>query len=137
MQRDGWTVKVIGRADRVSLGCSSDPDIVPWMPIDRYPYEVATFTVGIVPLRQVAFNNGKSWLKGLEYAALDVPFAASPTDAYRELASYGFGMLVEKPKHWRRAIESAGSGQPGRRLIREHGLTYQDRWQDWANVWQP
>ena len=137
LQRDGWTVKVIGRASRVELGCVTDPVVVPWLPLVEFPFEVASLGVGVVPLRDTAFNAGKSWLKGLEYAALGVPFAASPTVAYRELAGLGLGVLVEKPRMWRRSILVAADGGDGRGVVRSAGLTYQDRWRDWAAIWQP
>jgi hypothetical protein len=136
LQRDGWTIKVIGKAGTKDLGLSSDPVTVPWLPMDDYPAEVAAFGVGIVPLADTQFNRGKSWLKGLEYAALDVPFAATATDSYRELHRVaGVGVLVEKRKAWRSGIVAAAGESGYRAKIRAAGLTYDDRWQDWVGVW--
>ena len=50
-----------------------------------YPHQVADLDVGLVPLADNAFNRAKTWLKGMEYAALGVPFVASPRAEYLRL----------------------------------------------------
>lgn len=65
---------------------------------------VACFDVGLAPLQPCRFNDAKSNLKGIEYAALGVPFVASPTPEYRALASQGVGLLAETPVEWKRQI---------------------------------
>ena len=62
-----------------------------------YTSSVAELGVGLVPLLDSAFNRAKSWLKGLEYAALGVPFVASPTPEYVKLAGLGAGLLADDP----------------------------------------
>ena len=52
--------------------------------------QVAQLDTGIVPLQRSRFNEAKSNLKGLEYAALGVPFVASPTAEYERLAESKF-----------------------------------------------
>jgi hypothetical protein len=39
--------------------------------------------VGLVPLTRGPFNEAKSYLKGLEYAAAGIPFIATPTEEYQ------------------------------------------------------
>lgn len=58
------------------------------------------FDVGIVPLSTAPFNEAKSYIKGLEYAAAGVPFVASATREYRFLADSGIGVVAKKPNHW-------------------------------------
>ena len=58
----------------------------PWADLrGAYPHQVADLDVGLVPLADNAFNRAKSWLKGMEYAALGVPFIASPRAEYLRL----------------------------------------------------
>lgn len=87
-----------------ALNLLSPPDATGWLPIDRYPEALATFDVGIVPLDLIPFNEAKSDLKGLEMAAVGVPFVASPTGQYARLIGSGAGMLADKPKAWFRQL---------------------------------
>jgi glycosyltransferase involved in cell wall biosynthesis len=61
-----------------------------FMPID----------VGIVPLHPSPFNEAKSSLKGLEYALSGIPFVASSTQEYRDLAESGAGRVAKNNKEW-------------------------------------
>lgn len=61
-----------------------------FMPID----------IGIVPLQASQFNEAKSNLKGLEYALSGVPFIASNTQEYRDLADAGAGRVARNSKEW-------------------------------------
>jgi len=59
------------------------------------------FDIGVVPLSDVDFNEAKSCIKGLEYAAAGVPFIASPSREYIELHDeYGVGRLASTPEEW-------------------------------------
>lgn len=69
--------------------------------IRDYPSLLQEFHVGLVPLTRKPFNEAKSNLKGLEYAAAGIPFIATPTEEYRLLASQGIGRLAETPDEWR------------------------------------
>ena len=116
-----------------------------WQPIDRYPTMMQQFDVGVVPLESTLFNDAKSWLKGLEFAALGVPFVASPTGPYRQLAELGIGELAAKPKQWvgmvRRLVEMqpeerATIGDLYRQRIVSHGLTIEDQAGQWWAAWE-
>jgi len=69
--------------------------------ISEYPSLLGGFHVGLVPLARKPFNEAKSNLKGLEYAAAGVPFIATPTEEYRLLHETGVGRLAETPDEWR------------------------------------
>lgn len=69
----------------------------------EYPVAVAQLDVGIVPLDRTPHNRAKSYLKGLEMAALGVPFVASPTGPYIELARHA-GVLASSPVEWEREV---------------------------------
>lgn len=90
----GWGV-------RERLGLPVPPAATDWLLLEHYPHGLALVDVGIVPLAPIPFNEAKSWLKGLEFAALGVPFVASATGPYRELAARGFGAVAETPGEWR------------------------------------
>lgn len=76
-----------------------------WVSLDKY-YEAMSLSmdVGIVPLELNTFNAAKSWLKGMEMAALGIPFVASDTYEYRVFEAYGVGRTASNPSDWRRAL---------------------------------
>jgi glycosyltransferase involved in cell wall biosynthesis len=99
------------------------------------------FTVGLVPLAPISFNESKSWLKGIELAAVGVPVIASPTPEYRRLAELDGCLLADSPGEWCRILtklltnpdyakERAVRGQSA---VRD--FTYETRAGDWRSVW--
>lgn len=58
------------------------------------------FDIGLVPLNDIPFNEAKSNIKGLEYAAAGIPFVASPLPEYRLLHEDGVGLLAATPDDW-------------------------------------
>lgn len=68
--------------------------------IFRYPEFFTNFGIGIVPLNENSFNEAKSFIKGLEYAAAGLPFVATDTTEYSSLASRGIGRTASRPKDW-------------------------------------
>lgn len=105
-----------------------------------YPHAIANFDVGIVPLDDTKFNAAKSALKGLELAAVGVPFAASPTEDYRRIAEKGVGLLADwKAKKWRRAVLDllADRDEHAERMragVVDHYLLEDNAWR-WAEAW--
>jgi hypothetical protein len=72
------------------------PQTIPEM----YP-QLFQFDVGTIPLNNIKFNEAKSWIKGLEYAAAGIPFVATNMPEYRRLRDgYGVGILVKKRADW-------------------------------------
>jgi glycosyltransferase involved in cell wall biosynthesis len=69
--------------------------------VSRYPSLLTGFHIGLVPLKPSPFNESKSFLKGLEYAAAGIPFIATPTEEYRLLHEAGVGRLADTPDEWR------------------------------------
>jgi hypothetical protein len=69
--------------------------------VKDYPRLFEYFNIGLVPLAANDFNEAKSNIKGLEYAASGIPFVAYPTEEYRLLAESGVGRLAETPDEWR------------------------------------
>jgi glycosyltransferase involved in cell wall biosynthesis len=92
-----WKLAGLPR-DRVTEGPMRPPEDIP-----RLYDEI---DVGLVPLNRVPFNDAKSWIKGLEYAAAGIPFVAQDLPEYRRLErDYGIGVTVGGPGQWRRALE--------------------------------
>lgn len=142
----GTEFHVVGTGKGVQrlLGLHVAPRASGWLPLDEYARRMAQFDIGIVPLELTRFNEGKSWLKGLEMAALGVPFVASPTGPYAELLMRGAGLLAETPKQWgwllRRLITSPGEradlAAAGREAATQLTIDGNcDRWFDaWSSV---
>jgi glycosyltransferase involved in cell wall biosynthesis len=105
-----------------------------------YAHAIAQFDVGIVPLAATAFNEAKSSLKGLELAAVGVPFVASTTSDYVRIAGEGIGLLAKpKSKEWRRAVKELLAhrdeyGEAMRAVVaREHVI--EDQGWRWIEAW--
>ena len=77
----------------------------PIVPITEYANGFK-FDIGLVPLNPIPFNEAKSNIKGLEYAASGIPFIASDTGEYRLLAEDGVGILARTADDWRAAAET-------------------------------
>lgn len=67
--------------------------------------QVAKFDIGIAPLVPHVFNESKSYIKALEYAALGIPCVASKVGPYIDFVEHGItGFLCEKPGDWKRYV---------------------------------
>ena len=142
--RAGSDVYIVGTAvgfgRRVGLAPSQIVNVSGWVDIVDYPAQMAEVDVGVVPLELTAFNQAKSWLKGLEFAAVGVPFVASPTDPYIELAQMGIGLLQPDRKKWGRTIKAMipdreELGAEFRRQVLNHDLTIERQWEQWLKAW--
>ncbi len=113
-----------------------------WLPIHDYPAAYAGLDVAVVPLADNPFNQAKSWLKGIEAAALGVPFVASPTDPYRELAALGAGMLASTPDEWHAAVSLLTTNRSVRQEMAVQGRAVASEWTVegrawlWAEAWE-
>jgi glycosyltransferase involved in cell wall biosynthesis len=106
-----------------------------------YPELFTRFSIGIVPLRRASFNDAKSNIKGLEYGAAGIPFVASPTPAYRELAEEGGGFTAQRPRDWTRHLERlldpaerTAAGERARAASEIHDSARQ--WYVWRDAYQ-
>lgn len=91
-------------ADRVGIGRSEVTTLPMVAPAD-YP-KCLPFDIGVVPLSKFEFNDAKSWIKGLEYAAAGIPFIASASHEYVRLKKeYKIGRIARSPKEWIEHIE--------------------------------
>jgi glycosyltransferase involved in cell wall biosynthesis len=91
-------------ADVVQLS-RSDVSVSPMVGPTEYPKSLL-FDIGVVPLSKHEFNDAKSWIKGLEYAAAGIPFIASPAREYVRLCKeYGIGRIARTHKEWVAHVE--------------------------------
>lgn len=105
--REGFEFAMVSPATgvRKAFGLESDPFATGFVPIADYPLVVAmTIGVGIAPLADTKFNEAKSWLKPLEYAALGIPWVGSPSPEYRKLHREGAGLIARSPDDWYRKV---------------------------------
>lgn len=140
LRQTGAIFRAVGDpATLTALGVEGE--VVPFMPFEDYPAQVARLDVGIAPLAETKFNRGKSALKPLEMAALGVPFVASPLSEYARLSELGAGDLASRPRHWlaalRRLLTDAEyrAERAGRGREVAVGLTYEGYADGWAAVW--
>lgn len=67
--------------------------------------QIAKFDIGIAPLAPHPFNESKSYIKVLEYAALGIPCVASNVGPYKDFVEHGVtGFLVDKPGEWKEYV---------------------------------
>jgi len=148
---EDWQFRVIGDRVGIKEACGVEPDdFIEWVPLHDYPQAMGTMDVGVVPLEFSPFNEAKSHLKGLEFAANGVPYVATPTQAYRMAHDeFGLGLLAKKPHDFYRQMKSLMSmSYDGRREIgaamREQVLTrhsisnnigeWIEAWTDWSGA---
>jgi len=142
------TFKVVGdsRGVKDALGISRNNQVTMtgWLPLEQYYDAIQdNIGVGIVPLEMSEFNHAKSWLQGIDYAALGIPFVASPTDEYRRLHSLGVGQLASTPTEWRQTMKRlledgrrrTTVGRRYRDIVRTN-LTYESNYMLWVNAWR-
>ncbi len=111
------------------------PEVIPWISLMEYPIEIAELDIGLVPLADTKFNAAKSWLKGLEFAAIGVPFIASNTSEYERLKNEGAGLTAAKPKHWLRHLKALQDVSARKELSRS-GKEAAGRWTIEKNAWK-
>jgi glycosyltransferase involved in cell wall biosynthesis len=77
-------------------------ELTPWVPYEEWPKILASYDIGLAPM-EGDYDARRSWVKVLEYMAVKVPWLASRSPAYQELADYG--ILVENTAEaWEMAL---------------------------------
>lgn len=134
----GHQFKVIGPAYGVTraLDLEAMPTSTGNVSFEQWPHAVATLGVGMVPLEASRFNSAKSALKGLEMAAVGVPFVASPRDEYRWLHDQGAGLLASKPQHWFKTLRGLATDPVRRQEMSEAGRAVAARHTIEANAYR-
>lgn len=112
--------------------------LIDQLPFDHFSDAVAKceMDIGIVPLVDNSFNEAKSNLKGMEFAASGIPFIASDLPEYRYL---GAGILARKHRDWQRGLERLLDPEERRTLAmaareRVEQEDYRRRGIEWLNA---
>jgi glycosyltransferase involved in cell wall biosynthesis len=101
------------------------------------------FDIGLAPLAPLIFNQSKTGLKALEYAARGIPVVASDSEPYRDFVQDGVtGFLVRSPEEWGRRIGElvddeamrAEMGAAARKVAEQ--WTIQEHWAEWETAYQ-
>lgn len=122
------------------MGLMNEPDQDGPYVLADFTQGIAKITVGIVPLLESKFNDAKSYLKGMEFAACGVPFVASPTPEYYKL---GLGLLAaDKSKAWKKNVKLLLTDKSLHEEMSEYGRetilrshTYEGNAWRWAEAW--
>jgi glycosyltransferase involved in cell wall biosynthesis len=105
-----------------------------------YIAALAQFDIGLAPLQQCAFNDGKSDLKLLEMAAFGTPTICTPIPAYVGARVPGTS-YARTPAEWRIASEAAVNGQQWREGIADklqsyvRSRTFEAQAHRWVEAW--
>jgi hypothetical protein len=130
--------RIIGPAEdgldqAFSIQCEADGLI----PFDIWPNAVTRLGVGLAPLADTRFNQAKSWLKPLEYAACGVPWVGSDLPEYRRFFNLtGSGHLAIKPKNWAAAIKRLRRDAAYRHDQSAAGRMVAAEWTIEGNAWR-
>lgn len=143
LARGGYRFKIVGppRGTREAFMLEADPPATGPVAIENYPHALTKLGVGIAPLNDTRFNEAKSWLKMLEYAALGVPCIGSPRAEYRRIHALGVGLLADSPKDWYRHAKALLDNESRRNELAEAGraavrqLTIERNAWRWLEAW--
>jgi glycosyltransferase involved in cell wall biosynthesis len=91
---------------------------IPFLEYAELPSALAQFDVGVAPLADIEFNRGRSNVKLKEYAAVGLPWLASPIGPYADMGEDEGGRLVPDDG-WDEALERLlGDGRARRKLAK-------------------
>lgn len=130
---------MIGADLRRMVGCPDGRHTRWARPVQSY-YQLIDFDIGIAPLQHNRFNESKSPIKALEYAALGIPVIASNVGPYRSFVQHGItGFLCDTERDWDEALRAlTGDRELRERMgaaakVQAAGWTIQGNADRWAS----
>jgi glycosyltransferase involved in cell wall biosynthesis len=109
------------------LGLSSERyHHIPGVEFEELRGYVSTFDIGLAPIADSAFNRSRSNVKVKEYAALGIPWLASPIGPYTGLGEGEGGRLVPDDR-WQEEIDRLVLDPRGRRKLAKKGIKWARR----------
>jgi glycosyltransferase involved in cell wall biosynthesis len=121
-------VRVIGAGREAEKDDFPGLDLVEWSEASEIE-EVRRMDIGIMPVPDVPWAQGKSGYKLIQYGACGLPVVASPVGVNRQIVEHGrTGFLATGPEEWRESLTALLSspdlrvkmGEAGRRRIVDH-----------------
>lgn len=113
-----------------------------WSPRVPDYYKQIDFDIGLAPLVPSRFNESKSHIKALEYAALGIPVIASDEGPYREFVEDGVsGFLIRHEHEWGARLRDLTHDEDMRTEMgaaakeRAKAWVIQDGWKKWADAY--
>jgi glycosyltransferase involved in cell wall biosynthesis len=106
----------------------------PWS-LEREAADLAEFDVGVLPLPDNPWTQGKCGYKALQYFAAGIPVIASPVGVNARLVGTSRGRLADSDDAWYRALEDLLSDAAARRQMGEAGRRFveaQYSYERWA-----
>lgn len=109
--------------------------------VENY-YKEIDFDIGVIPLAWHIFNQSKSNIKALEYAALGIPTLATHSEPYRDFVRHGItGYLIEYDHQWPSILRDLAENEPfrakmgyeARELAKQH--TIEGNLNVWLDAW--
>jgi glycosyltransferase involved in cell wall biosynthesis len=138
----GADLHIMGGDYRETLGFPQ-ARYTPWQTDMWDYYEAVDFDIGLAPLMPNSFNEAKSPVKALEYAALGIPVVASDVTAYRDFVADGVtGFLVRRDHEWGQRLRDLVNDEAMRAEMgakaREHAShhTIQEHWPQWPAAYE-
>jgi glycosyltransferase involved in cell wall biosynthesis len=98
----------------------------PWS-LEREAADLADFDIGILPLPDDPWTQGKCGYKALQYLAAGVPVIASPVGVNVRLVGKERGRLASSDTEWRGAFEELCGDPEARRQMGEEGRRFAER----------
>lgn len=141
---------IIGDEQGIERATGRAPSaVVPWTDTVPEYWEAIRrhIDIGIVPLDPSSFNKAKSWLKGLEFASLGIPFIASPLNEYRTLLAMldptgQYRLLAASGGQWRARLSQLVNDAGYRRDVsgdfveNSRQFALEQHVDEWVAAWQ-
>lgn len=115
----------------------------PWQSNVWDYYKSLDFDIGVAPLADTPFNESKSHIKALEYAALGIPIVAANLAPYREFVRHGeTGFLANNDDEWQSYItllvndEDARTEMGAAAKKRAEDFVIQKGWRLWNDAFE-
>jgi len=95
------------------------------------------FDIGLAPLKESKFNDGKGHGKWMEYAMYKIPTVASNFGPYKRKIKHGLtGLLAKNQKEWVDAISHLVDSKHERDRIGQHAYDEVKRNHQWKSHWK-
>lgn len=108
---ESFIVSLAPFKDRITCG--------DWVPVSQLAESMKGFDIGLLPLVDHPWNQSKSELKYLQYAALGIPAVASPLPCYARTIEAGAGLIAEHnaPEAWYNHLKALIQDEELRRSV--------------------